>query len=61
MDNVNGADQAEDSCSSFDGNDDMPTLEAIICKIFKEGKKSIGGEVEVDEERSAQPKDSSPR
>lgn len=61
MDSTNGANQAKNSSSSFNSKDDMLTLEALIHKIVKEGNKHVGGEVEADEEGSAQPKDSSLR
>lgn len=60
VDNANGVDQATNSNSISNRKDDMPTLEVLISKIVKEGKKNVGGEVEAEEEGYAQPKDSSP-
>lgn len=46
---TNWVDQADDNTNS-DSAEDMPTVETLIHKIVKEGKKLIREEVESEEE-----------
>lgn len=56
-----GVDQVEDSRSSSESKEDMPTLKASIHMIFKKGKKPVGGEDESKEDEDDQCKGQSPR